>query len=114
MNLRAKIWVEGGRKFFDKRVCLGDDKILNGQLLWPKILFAENARQKISSKKEMKEERADSPDRADCLMDGLYAIERAERLDAKEYRESTENRQGHGTPLIEDFQESLFVGGRIG
>lgn len=98
-NLRAQIWFEGGQKIFERKVALPNDDVLSGQLAMMHYEFMSNGRFKIESKEDIKATHGISPDRADCLLMGLYGLELAERLDADEERSAGTDKQGRGSEI---------------
>lgn len=95
-NLRAQMWMEGGRKIFEKLVALPKDDVLCGQLTMVHYDYISNGKFKVQPKSDLKKDFGRSPDRADALLMGLYGIELADRLDAEDEANIVEDRQGRG------------------
>jgi hypothetical protein len=102
-NLRSQMWMEAGSKFSDGKVSLlseKDDYTMLSQLTSTKFKFA-NGKMQAESKDDIKKRIGNSPDRADALVMGLYALSQVERLDAEEYKEKVSGRYLEGT-LVDD------------
>lgn len=98
-NLRSQMWGEAAQLFADRQISIPkEDDVLRGQLCSPKFDFV-NSRMQIESKDDIKKRLGRSPDRADCLIMGIYTLSQASRLDYAEYRQATEDRVGYGTPV---------------
>lgn len=103
LNLRAQMWWEAGKKFAEGLPALPkDDLRLCGQLATPRFDFGIGGKIKVESKDEIKERLQTSPDRGDCYVMGLHALDYATRLDEQAERDAFEDRQGRGTPMIRD------------
>lgn len=102
-NLRSQLHMEAGEKFAEGKVALkaDEDYVLQGQLSSTKFKYA-NGRIQAESKEDVKKRLGRSPDRADAFIMGLHALDQAERLDAKELRESGEDRAGYGEKIDRD------------
>jgi hypothetical protein len=87
-NLRSQMWMEAGLKFSQGKVSLlsrRDDYTLHSQLNSVKFKF-QNGKQLAESKDDIKKRLHRSPDRADAFIMGLYALDKASRLDEQEYQ----------------------------
>lgn len=103
LNLRAQMWWEAGRKFYEGLCAIPkDDLKLAGQLGTPRFDFGLGGKIKVEAKDEIKERLQTSPDRGDCYVMGLHALDRANRLDEERERDAFLDRQGGGQPIIHD------------
>jgi phage terminase large subunit len=77
-NIRSEMWYTAADKFFNNQVCIVDDQILKEQLAAVRYKTIEsNGRLQVESKEELKKRIGRSPDRADCLVMGLWGMEHA-------------------------------------
>lgn len=75
-NLRAEMWSKAGEKFYNNEVSIPKDEILIDQLGTVKYKTIESSgKLQIESKEEIKKRLGTSPDRADALVQGLWAID---------------------------------------
>ena len=102
-NLRSQLWLTAGEKFAKGEVALDDDVTLHGQLGSVKFEYQSNGRMKVEAKDEIKKRLGQSPDRADCFIMGLYALDQATRLDEKEVFDAENDRVGYGTRMDQDM-----------
>ena len=100
-NLRSQIWFEGAKLIYEGKAKVPNDSVLSGQLCSLKYEFISNGRMKVEAKENVKERLDRSPDRADAFMMGLHTLGMAEKLDADEEREASEDRAGRGSPARE-------------
>lgn len=105
-NMRSQLWMEAGQKFADGLVSLEDDLILNGQLSSTKFKFISSGRVQVESKDDVKQRLGRSPDRADCFIMGMLALDQALRLDQVEVDRAESDRAGQG----ERVNQHDFVG----
>lgn len=73
-NLKSMAWHQGAEDIQKGIVCLPNDPVLCGQLLWQKTVILDEIKSRVLTKKELKDKRKASPDRADSLINGLYAL----------------------------------------
>lgn len=102
MNLRAQLWMVGGKQIFEGKVKIPDDTVLCGQLSSAKFEFNSNGKIKVEAKVDIKKRLNRSPDRADAFLIGLHAISDASSLDSDEYKEASTDRVGRGEPVKPD------------
>jgi hypothetical protein len=77
INLRTQIVWEAAELFSNEEVCITEDQSLVNQLGSYTYEMKSNGKIKIGSKDEIKEKLGGaSPDRADALLIGLYAIKK--------------------------------------
>ena len=109
-NLRSQMWMEAGELFAQGKILLPNpDSILEGQL--GSIRFSyKNGRLLVESKEDIKEKLGRSPDRADCFVMGIYALNQAKRLDHEEYENKITDRSGQGTLVTDEVQGHDFSG----
>ena len=74
LNLRAQMWWRVSELIKEKKVSIPDDPVLIGQLTSVRYFFTSDGKIKIESKEEIKKRLGRSPDRADALVYGLWAI----------------------------------------
>lgn len=107
-NLRAQMWWEAGDKFAKNEVAIpSDDHELARQLGSVKFDKEKLVKFYVQSKADIKESIGRSPDRADALVMGLYALNQIGRLDEAEYSKNSEDTVGHGIrvdPLEDEFE----------
>lgn len=77
VNKRAEMYFEASEMFDDGLVVLPKDAITADQISGITYHYASNGRLIIDSKEEIKENMGTSPDRADAVVIGLYALKRA-------------------------------------
>lgn len=73
-NLKSMVWHQGAEEIHSGLVCLPNDPVLCGQLLWQKTVIVNEQQSRVLTKKELKEKRKQSPDRGESFMNGLYAL----------------------------------------
>ena len=79
-NLRAEMWAEAATKFENERVCLPKDDMLTDELAQMRYRTIEsNGRLQVEAKEDYKKRMGRSPNRADALVMGLWAVDKAER-----------------------------------
>lgn len=76
-NYRAYAWFKAAEYFKDRHVNIPDDPVLKGQLAGVTWHFTHGDVIVIDDKKDIQEALGQSPDRADTLVMGLDAVERA-------------------------------------
>jgi hypothetical protein len=75
-NLRAEMWEIVSKKLSDNLVSIPNDETLIEQLLQVKYKTIEsNGRLQVEGKDDLKKRLGRSPDRADALVMGLYAVD---------------------------------------
>lgn len=79
LNLRAQLWMEAGEKFAYGK-CKTDDELLDGQLSSITFDYKSNGIIQVEAKSEIKKRLGRSPDRGDCFVMGLYALDQARTL----------------------------------
>lgn len=92
-NLRSQMWMEAGQRFAEGTVILPTDRILMGQLNSVKFDY-KGGRLLCEAKEDIKARLSRSPDRADALVMGLYALSQAKRLDQAQFDAASTDRQG--------------------
>lgn len=108
MNLRSQLWMEAGELFANSRVALPDDPVLSGQLAGVKFDYNSSGKIQVESKEDIKKRLSRSPDRGDCFVMGLFALEYVDSLSGKEYSQVSSDRQGQGERVY--HQDKDFVG----
>jgi hypothetical protein len=112
-NLRSQMWMQAGDTFSEGGVKLGEDYELNGQLSSVKFSY-KNGRLAAEGKDEVKKRIARSPDRADALVMGLYALSWVGTFESEERVEPDGDKQGTGKrgewqdDVSEDFDYSGY------
>lgn len=99
-NLRSEMWETAAKMFQDGVVCMKDcdDEILADQLGIVKYKTIEsNGRLQVQAKEDIKKVIGRSPDRADCLVYGLYALGSADPIELSAY-DKEDNTQYHFNP----------------
>jgi len=72
-NLKAWAYHKNAEQFAAGLVCMGDDAVLNGQLLWQKTVIEGELMSRVLTKKELKEQHTQSPDR-ECAWHGAMHL----------------------------------------
>jgi hypothetical protein len=112
-NLRSQMWMQAGDEFSEGKVKLGDDYVLNGQLSSVKFSY-KNGKLAAEAKEEVKKRIQSSPDRADALVMGLYALSWVGTFESEERVELDGDKQGTGKKgewqddVAEDFDYSGY------
>lgn len=110
MNLRSQLWMEAGELFANSRVSLPEDNVLSGQLAGIKFDYNSSGKIQVESKEDIKKRLSRSPDRGDCFVMGLFALEYVQGLSEKEYSEVSGDRQGAGERVLTPQSELVGVG----
>lgn len=110
-NLRSQIWMEAGDDFFNGNISIPDDYILRGQLSSMTFDFRGNGKVIVESKDDVKSRLGRSPDRADALVMGIYAMKQVPA--EKDFNDI--DRQGAGEKVTqEDLQQIDYSGYNLG
>lgn len=105
-NLRSQMWMMAGDEFDKGRVKLGNDYLLNGQLGSVKFKYTGNGKIQVEGKDDIKKRIGRSPDRADCFVMGLHALDYVNTLEWEREAEKECDRQGAGT--VVKFEDESF------
>lgn len=97
-NLRSQMWLQAGDAFEEGRVKLNDDYVLAGQLSSVKFSY-KNGKLAAEAKEEVKKRLGRSPDRADALIMGLYALSYVSSFEEDERKEAEDDSQGLGRKI---------------
>ena len=73
-NMREEMWYNAQKMFIGGEVSIPDDNVLIGQLASMRYWMKSSGKIELSNKKDMKKDLDKSPDRADALVQGLWAM----------------------------------------
>lgn len=110
MNLRSQLWMEAGELFAGSRIALHEDMVLSGQLAGVKFDYNSSGKIQVESKEDIKKRLSRSPDRGDCFVMGLFALEYVNSIAGKEYESASNDRQGQGERVHTPDSELVGVG----
>lgn len=83
-NLSAWAWHEAAEKIRTGQVCIPDDPVLCGQLLWQKTILVRDVVSRVLTRQEMHDLRKSSPDRAIALIGGIHTLRLAPKIESAE------------------------------
>jgi len=73
-NLKSMAWHLAADDFRSGIICLHDDPVLSGQLLWQKTVLVNELKQRVLTRKELREKYNASPDRAESVIMTLHGL----------------------------------------
>lgn len=95
-NLRAEMWAVAAEKFEKGSVSIPNDPVLIEQLGMVRYKTIESSgKLQVESKEDIKKRLGRSPDRADCVVMGLWAVDKVEAKINRERKEQDLEVSGH-------------------
>ena len=114
LNMRAEIYFEAADLFAEGKVCIPNDIALKQQLSHIKYKTASKGRRQIESKKDIKKRMSGkSPDRADALVMGLWALHlvpKKQRDFKRRFASSSGEVKYYDNPLYAEYISNMNEG----